>query len=82
MMQRLRLVILVLALAVVVPAARPTAVHAADVPATTDIRIPNVVIQWVKKNAMALYIVFDEIMDDITGSHCPPPQVPPPPPTY
>ena len=82
MMHRLRLVILVLALAVVVPAACPLPAHAADVPASTNIRIPNVVIQWVKKNWMGLYLVFDEIMDDLTGCHCPPPQVPPPPPPY
>ena len=80
MVQRFRFVILVLALAVMLPAAHPSPAQAADMPVVTEGGIPKVVIEWVKKNWTSLYLVFDEIMDDLTGCHCPPPQVPPPPP--
>jgi hypothetical protein len=76
------LVLSTLAMALALPALDPTPAHAADVPATADIKVPRVVVDWIKKNAAALYIIFDEIMDDLTGCPCPPPQVPPPPPMY
>ena len=80
-MQRLRSGLLVLSIlaVVAVPAALPAPAFASDVPATTDLKVPKVLVDWVKKNAAALYIVFDEIMDDLTGCPCPPPPADPPP---
>lgn len=82
MAQRLRLVILVLALAVAVPTLGPGSARAADVPASTDVGIPKPLRDWLKKNAIALYVILDELVDDLTGCDCPPPQAPPPPQEY
>ena len=73
---------LVLALLLAAPALHPVPAHAADVPATADFRVPKPLFDWAKKNAAALYIVVDEIIDDLTGCDCPPPPAPytPPPP--
>ena len=78
MKHRLRAAGLVLALAL----AAPAAAHAADVPPATEFRVPKPLLDWARKNAAALYIIFDEIMDDLTGCDCPPtaPAPPPPPP--
>ena len=78
MRRPLRLGVLVLILLFAAPLVAPVAAHADTVPATTDIHIPKPIWDWLKKNAMGLYIVFDELIDDIFGCDCPPP---PPPPT-
>jgi hypothetical protein len=87
---RLRVGILVLAVvtacAVGTPAG-PAPAFASDVPATGDLKIPKAAIDWLRKNAAALYIVIDELIEDLSGCGCPPPpppDVPPysPPPPY
>jgi hypothetical protein len=82
MPQRLCRVLLVLALLFATPALNPAPALAADVPATTDFKVPKPLLDWAKKNAAALYIIFDEVMDDLTGCDCPTPPAPmePPPP--
>jgi hypothetical protein len=85
MPQKLRPALLLLALVLCAPALAPSAARAADVPAAVDVRVPKPLIEWVKKNATTLYLVFDEIMDDLTGGcDCPPPPTPPydPPPPW
>ena len=80
MLRPLRLGVLVLALLFAAPVVGPAAAHAESGPAaTTDIHIPKPIWDWIKKNAMGLYIVFDEIMDDVFGG-CDGPTPPPPPP--
>lgn len=80
MLRPLRLGVLVLALLIAAPVVGPVPAHAASTPAAmTDIHIPKPIWDWLKKNAMGLYIVFDEIMDDIFGGCDGPPPPPPPP---
>ena len=73
MSQRLRLAVLGLALAVAVSASAPASASAAVPGANVDIKVSKAVIDWVKKNLPALYIIVDEIIDDLTGCGCPPP---------
>lgn len=77
----LRLAVLVISLLLVAPVVSPLDARAATTPTVTDLGIPKPVRDWIKKNALGLYIVFDEIMDDVFGSgHPAPPPAPPPPP--
>jgi hypothetical protein len=72
-----RLLRLVPLLAALLLAAPTAPAHAADVPAGVDVSVPKPVREWLKRNALALYIVFDEMMDDVFGG-CPPPSTPQP----
>lgn len=85
MPQKLRPALLLFALVLFAPAFAPMPARAADVPAGVDVRVPKPLIDWVRKNAATLYIVLDEIVDDLTGGcGCPPPPPPPyePPPPW
>ncbi len=84
MSRSLRVFALVLALALAAPATVVPVAHASTEPAQTDLGIPRLLLDWLKRNGPTLYIIFDEIMDDLFGCDCPPPpgeEPPPPPPT-
>jgi len=85
MPQKLRPALLLLALVLGAPALAPVPARAADVAAGVDVKVPKPLIEFAKKHATALYIIFDEIVDDLTGGcGCPPPPPPPyePPPPW
>lgn len=80
MRRTFRLVLLALALAVALPAARPPDAHAATDVATTDSKLVKALSDWLKKNGPTLYIILDEFIDDVFGGcNCPPPTQDPPP---
>jgi hypothetical protein len=86
MLHKLRLALLVLALVLASPAIAPARAGAAELAPGVDVKIPKALVDWLKKNGPALYIVVDEILDDVfggcCGGCCPPPPMPmdPPPP--
>ena len=69
-----------IALLLVAPVVGPGDARAEAAPAVADLGVPKPIRDWIKKNALGLYIVFDEIMDDVFGSgHTLPPPPPPQP---
>lgn len=72
MPRMLRPMLLVAALALAVPALAPARAHAAAATPQTDLGIPKPVMKFVKDNWKMLYIMLDELIDDLTGCDCPP----------
>jgi hypothetical protein len=81
MRRSIRFALLFLALTVALPTVFATSARAGADPITTDVKVPKPLVDWLQRNGPTLYIIFDEIMDDLFGCGCspPPPPVEPPP---
>ena len=76
MRRPLRFAVLFLALTVALPGTLATPARAGTEPIRTDIKVPKAVVDWLKRNGPTLYIIFDELMDDLFCGCPPPPPLP------